>query len=401
VTITEQVECCVVGGGPAGVVLAYLLARAGVEVALLEAQRDFDRDFRGDAVFAWVMELMDQLGLAEGLLSLPHRKVRGYTYRTGRGQVLISDYSRLASRFPFVTAIPQNQLLDYVAGKSGQFRGFRLEMGAAVNGILTEGSSVAGVRYVQDGRQHRLSALVTVGADGRSSKLRTLGEFDSDEPFPPQFDVLWLRLPRLPGDGEEIDQQSLFGRGFYISLIDRGDRWQVAYTIRKGSYRELRAAGLEAFRRSIAELVPAFAGRLQSIEGWSQLRLLPVRMSYVRRWSRAGLLLIGDAAHVMSSIGGVGIMCAMQDAVETANVLVEGLRDSRLEVGSLARVQRRRGLPTRVMQFLQFVVERQYVRRALNPDREFRVPIAFRLPGIRALIARVTAYGVWPVRLRV
>ena len=396
---TDRAQCCIVGGGPAGVMLAHLLARAGVEVALLEAKKTFDRDFRGDAVFAWVMELMDQLGLAEGLLALPHKKVRGYTYLTDRGPVLVTDYSKLASRFAFVTAIPQDKLLDYVTAQTAKYGNFRLEMGAAVNGLLSDNGHVCGVRYMQAGEQRSLRAPLTIGADGRSSKVRRLGGFAYDEPFPPQFDVLWFRLPRLPGEGDELDQQSLFGRGFYISFIDRIDHWQVAYTILKGSFAELRAAGLAAFRKSIADLQPALADRLTAVDNWSQIRLLPVRMNYVRRWCRPGLLLIGDAAHVMSSIGGVGIMCAMQDAVEAANVLVGPMRRGQVNTRSLARVQYRRGLPTRIMQLLQFLVEKQYVGRALNPDRRCRVPLTFRLPGVSHLMAYIPAYGIWPVRL--
>lgn len=396
----DGVPCAIVGGGPAGVVLAHLLARAGVEVVLLEARRNFDREFRGDAIFAWTMELLDQLGLAQGLLTLPHQKVRGYTYLTDRGSALVTDYTMLNSRFAFATALPQARLLDYITAQTTKYGHFRLEMGAPVTGLLIENGRVSGVRYRQAGEERSLRALLTIGADGRSSHVRKLGSFIWNEPFPPQFDVLWFRLPRRSGDGDDFNQRSLFGRGFYVSFIDRIDHWQVAYTIPKGRFAELRAAGLPAFRQSIADLQPALADRLAAIDDWSQIRLLPVRMNYVRRWCRPGLLLIGDAAHVMSSIGGVGIMCAMQDAVEAANVLAEPLRRGRVSPRDLARVQRRRGVPTRIMQFLQFLAEKQYVGRALNPDRPFRMPLSFRLPGVKRLLAYVTAYGTWPVHLR-
>lgn len=393
----DQYRCCIVGAGPAGTLLSLLLSRLGVGVILLEAHRDFDRDFRGDALFSWVLDLLDELGLAERLLEIPHRKVRGYTYDTDDGESLITDYSRLRTAFNFVTAIPQNRLLEFIVSQAPASH-FRILMGAVVQELIEEDGVVRGVRYRDEEGTHELRALLTVGADGRFSLVRKVARLEEIRTWPTRFDVLWFRLPRYPDDDMGINQKTRFGAGYYVSFVDRQDKWQVSYTIPKGSYPQIRAAGLEAFRKSIADLEPRFGERMRAVD-WTHVRFLPVEMSRVRRWYRPGLLLIGDAAHVMSSIGGVGITCAMQDAVVAANSLGEALKAGRLDLRALARVQRRRDIPTRAMQFLQHLVERQYVDRVFDSKKRMRTPTLFRLPGMNHLTAYITAYGVWPVRL--
>lgn len=393
-----QCRCCIVGAGPAGALLSLLLSRLGVEVILLEAHRDFDRDFRGDAVFPWVLELLDQLGLAERVLEIPHAKVRGYVYDTLDGESLVTDYSRLQTAFNFVTAIPQARLLEFIVGQAPVSH-FQILMGAAVQELIEEDGLVRGVRYRDAEGTHEVRALLTVGADGRFSRVRKIAGLEQIKTWPTLFDVLWFRLPRYPGEDMGINQRTRFGRGYYVSFVDRQDNWQLSYTIPKGSYPQIRAAGIEAFRRSITDIEPRLGERMSAVD-WTQVRFLPVEVSRARRWYRPGLLLIGDAAHVMSPIGGVGITCAMQDAVVAANALGERLRAGRLEVPALARVQRQREVPTRAMQFLQHLVERAYVDRVFDSKQRFRTPALFRLPGMNRLTAYVTAYGVWPVRLK-
>jgi 2-polyprenyl-6-methoxyphenol hydroxylase-like FAD-dependent oxidoreductase len=395
---TQRADCCVVGAGPAGVLLSLILSRLGISVALVEAQGDFDRDFRGDAIFPWVLETLNELGLADRVLEMARSKVRGYIYDTSQGESLVTDYGRLRSPYNFVTVIPQSELLDLLVSQAPQSH-FQVFMGTSVQELIEEGGAVRGVRCRTRDGTTEIRATLTVGADGRFSRVRKLGGFDEVATWPTRFDVLWFRLPRHPKDDLSINQKTRFGHGYYVSFIDRGSDWQVSYSLPKGSYPSMRASGLEAFRKSVTALEPRFSARMEEID-WSQVRFLPVEMGRVRQWYRNGLLLIGDAAHVMSSIGGVGITCAMQDAVVAANVLEEPLRSGRVAVADLARVQRQRDLCTRAMQFLQHVVERQYVTRVFDSEKSFRTPPLFRLPGMSRLTAYVTAYGVWPVRLR-
>ena len=378
--------------------LALILSRLGVSVALLEAKGDFDRDFRGDAIFSWVLEILDELGLAERVLELARSRVRGYVYDGSDGEALVTDYGRLRTRYNFVTVIPQSELLDLLVSEAPTSH-FRVFMQANVHELIEEDGAVCGVRYRTRDGTSEVRAPLTIGADGRFSRIRKLGGFEELETWPTRFDVLWFRLPRDPGDDLSLNQKTRFGPGYYVSFIDRGDEWQVSYSIPKGSYQQMRALGLEPFQQSVSELAPRFEERMRMID-WSQVRFLPVEMGRVRQWYRPGLLLIGDAAHVMSSIGGVGITCAMQDAVVAANVLAEPLRSGRVSVADLARVQRRRDYCTRAMQFLQHVVERQYVTRVFDSRESFRTPPLFRMPGMSHLTAYITAYGVWPVRLK-
>jgi 2-polyprenyl-6-methoxyphenol hydroxylase-like FAD-dependent oxidoreductase len=451
-------HCCIVGGGPAGMVLALLLGRAGIPTTIFEEHEDFDRDFRGDTVHPSTMELMDALGLAERLLELPHAKIRRLSFDSPSGPIELADLSRLPTKFPYITMMPQARFLDFLAGELARTPSVRLVMGAAVQGLLWEdpwglrgtadravesaqrGTSpgdtggsgtrrtgaasdshgparpapsrsddgafhrtlpedavVRGVHYRTRAGQHDLRAPLTIGADGRFSRLRRLAGFELESSAPP-MDVIWLRLPRRPDDPE--DTRGKIGKGHLMVVLNRGDEWQIAYVIAKGSYRQIHDAGLPAFRQAILDLAPEFGDRVDHLQDWRQTSLLSVEAGRVRRWYRPGLLLIGDAAHVMSPVGGVGINYAIQDAVVAANLLAEPLRRGRLRLRDLAAVQRQREIPTRIIQGFQRLAQEQVVTRALSSDAPLQPPPALQLPLLRDLIPRMLALGVWPVHPR-
>ncbi len=403
----KRTTCCIVGGGPGGAVLALLLARKGVAVTLLEAHPDFDREFRGDTIHPSVMELMDELGLADRLLELRHTKIRSVTIQTAAGPFTPADFSRLKTRFPYITMMPQTSFLEFITEEAKRYPNFRLVMGARVRELVEEDGVIRGVRYESRDGKHEVRANLTVGADGRGSRVRRLAGFESIKTSPP-MDVLWFRLPRKEDDPEGA--MGRFGRGHIAILLDRFDYWQAGYVIPKGTYPELRHAGIEALRRSFAELIPEFADRVEHLEDWRQVSLLSVESSRCPRWYRPGLLLIGDAAHVMSPVGGVGINYAIQDAVVAANVLAEPLKTSQsqlrdLNVGYLAAVQRQRELPTRFIQAVQTLIQRRILASALRSNAPSFTPpkllrLLLRVPILRDLPARIIAFGLWPVHVR-
>lgn len=393
----QTTNCSIVGGGPAGAVLALMLARQGISVILLEAHKDFDRDFRGDTIHPSVMEIMEELGLAEKLLQLPHAKIRQISVRTPEASVTLADFSHLKTHYPYITMLPQARFLEFITAEAQKYPNFQLIMGANVQELIEEDGVVRGVRYRGHGGWHEVRAILTVGADGRHSRLRQLAGFESIQTSPP-MDVLWFRLPKQPGDFE--GGMGRIGRGHIVVMLDRGDQWQMAYVIPKGEYQEIRAAGLEALRKSIVEVVPELQDRIQHLQDWSQIAFLSVESSRLVRWYRPGLLLIGDAAHVMSPVGGVGINYAIQDAVVTANVLSKPLKQGHVELHELAKVQRQRELPTRVIQAFQSFIQQRIFARVLNSNQLLQLPVWLRLPWLRELPARLVAYGVFPAHVK-
>ena len=406
-----RTTCCIVGGGPGGAVLALLLARKGVDVTLLEAHPDFEREFRGDTIHPSVMELMDELGLAERLLKMRHSKVQSFTLQTSTGPFTPVDMSRLKTKYPYITVMPQTSFLEFIAQEAERYPKFRLVMGARVQELIEEGGVIRGVRYdrrEQDGSHssHEVRALLTVGADGRGSRVRRLVGFEPIKTSPP-MDVLWFKIPRETGDPEGLVGR--FGRGHIAVMLDRDDHWQAGYVIPKGSFPELRHEGIGELRRQFAELVPEFSSRVGHLTDWRKVSLLSVESSRCPTWHKPGLLLIGDAAHVMSPVAGVGINYAIQDAVAAANILTGPLRESQerlvnLDEKYLAAVQRRRELPTRIIQAVQAQVQRGVLAPALNSNEPFSPPLLLRLlpkiPVLRGLPARLIGYGVWPVHLK-
>ncbi len=401
-----RTTCVVVGGGPGGTVLALLMAQKGVDVTLLEAHQDFDREFRGDTLHPSVMEVMDQLGLAERLLELRHTEIRSLTFQTSAGPFRPVDFGRLKTRFPYITMLPQTSFLEFITEEAKRYSNFRLVMGARVRELVEEDGVIRGARYEGHDGKHEVRAVLTVGADGRGSRVRRLAGFEPIKTSPP-MDVLWFRLPREQEDPEDAILR--FGRGHIAVLLDRFDYWQAGYVIPKGAYPELRAEGIESLRRSFAELIPEFADRVGHLEDWRQASLLSVESSRCPRWYRPGLLLIGDAAHVMSPVGGVGINYAIQDAVTAANVLAEPLKESQqrlmdLDERYLAAVQRRRELPTRLIQRLQALIQQRILAPALRSNAPFAPLLFLRLlphvPILRAIPARVVAFDFWPVLVK-
>lgn len=395
----QQTNCCIVGGGPAGAVLALLLARQGIPVMLLEAHKDFDREFRGDTIHPSVMEIMEQLGLAQRLLELPHTKMQHLTIQTPEQTATLVDFKRLKTKYPYITILPQVKFLELITTEAKRYPNFQLVMGANVQELIEEDGVVRGIRYRGHGGTHEVRSRLTVAADGRFSRLRQLAGLEPIKTSPP-MDILWFRLPRQPEDPKNVGIGGRAAGGHMLAIIDRLDYWQLGYIILKGSYQQLRADGIEVLRQSVAKLAPEFADRVEGLKDWSQISFLSVESSRLKRWYRPGLLLIGDAAHVMSPVGGVGINYAIQDAVVAANVLGCPLKINALHQWDLAEVQRQRELPTRVIQAFQAFVQEQIIKGALDTTRTFTPPAFLRLPILRDLPAKLIGFGILPVHVQ-
>jgi 2-polyprenyl-6-methoxyphenol hydroxylase-like FAD-dependent oxidoreductase len=400
---SEETTCCIVGGGPGGRMLALLLARGGVEVTLLEAHKDFDREFRGDTLHPSILEILDQMGLAARLHQLPHNRIYGPTFQVAGGSFSPVDFRRLKTRFPYIMLIPQTKFLEFLAAEGKKYPNFHLRMVANVAELIEGEAGVRGVRYQSTHGWHEVRALLTVGADGRFSKVRQLAGFEPIKTSPP-MDILWFQLPHLPGDEHSDRVMGGFGGGRMLAVFDRIDYWQIGYVFPKGQYQQVRATGMEAFRKSIVEIEPSFAKHVEVLTDWHQCSLLAVESSRCPTWYKPGLLLIGDAAHVMSPVGGVGINYAVQDAVVAANVLSRPLRAGQMRVEDLAEVQRQREWPTRVMQALQSAMQTRMIASALQAQGTLKIPwfvrLFFKIPFLRDIPARVMAFGVRRVRLQ-
>jgi 2-polyprenyl-6-methoxyphenol hydroxylase-like FAD-dependent oxidoreductase len=399
--VITSVQCCIAGGGPAGMMLGLLLARAGIEVLVLEKHRDFLRDFRGDTIHPSTLEVLHELGLLDEFLKLPHQEVRELRAQFGDTLVPVASFGGLRVRCPFIAMIPQWDFLSFIARQAGRYPGFRLLMQAEATGLLRKEEAIVGIEATSAQGPLRVNADLVVGADGRHSTVREKAGLEVIDIGAP-IDALWFRVSRRPGDPS--DTMGRFDRGSILVMLNRGDYWQCAYVIPKGSFEAMRQRGLEAFRAEIASLLPFAAERMTELASWDDIKLLTVQVNRLKTWFRKGLLCIGDAAHAMSPVGGVGINLAIQDAVATANLLAGPLRAGVPSLAALRAVQKRREFPTRVTQLLQVVVQDRILGRVLASDAPLRVPLAVKILGryqwLQRIPARVVGIGVRPEHVR-
>jgi 2-polyprenyl-6-methoxyphenol hydroxylase-like FAD-dependent oxidoreductase len=396
---TSHVDCVVVGGGPGGAVLALLLARQGVRVLLLEAHQDFARDFRGDTVHPSTLELLDDLGLYEKLLELPHVAFADFPTHFPDGTISARTQRSVSSKHPRVMAVPQAQFIEMLVCEARRYPNFELRFGARAEELIEADGTIQGIRYRSADGWHDVRATLVVGADGRFSKIRQLAGMELvGEPEP--FDVLWLRLPRFDTDHERAHGIYL-GSDDFLAIQVRDEEWQVGYVFARGDYQRVRAEGLDALRQSIVRLAPFLADRVDRLQSWQQTSLLQVHVGRVERWFRPGLLLIGDAAHVMSPVGGVGINYAIQDAIVASNLIGPRLLDGKLRTHHLECVQRRRELPTRVMQALQRKMRPQVGVGEVASEPPLIAKLMFGLPLLGQVPARLIAFGgLWPAKVQ-
>ncbi|WP_068922969.1 FAD-dependent oxidoreductase [Planobispora rosea] len=392
--------CVIAGGGPAGAVLALLLARSGVQVTLLEKHGDFLRDFRGDTIHPSTLGVLDELGLAGEFHRLPHRKTRRMEIHTDDAVIPLADLSKLGSRYPYIAFVPQWDFLNLITTAAARYPGFRLLMNTEVTGVIREGDAVRGLRYRDAGGEHELRATLTVAADGRHSDVRRAAGLVPVEHGAP-MDVVWFRLPREPADPDETFLR--VSTGHLMVSINRESYWQLAYVIPKGGFEALKGRGIEALRAPVARMLPYLADRTELIGDFGDVSVLSVALNRLRRWHRPGLLVIGDAAHAMSPVFGVGINLAVQDAVAAANLLAGPLLSGEeIPESLLARVQRRRTPPTVITQFAQRMVQNRLIRPVLTDgSRPVRLPRDIsRLPLIAPLARRFVGLGVRPEHVR-
>jgi 2-polyprenyl-6-methoxyphenol hydroxylase-like FAD-dependent oxidoreductase len=388
-------QCCIAGGGPAGLMLGYLLARAGVRVTVLEKHADFLRDFRGDTVHPSTLEIMVELGLIDRFLKLPHQKVERLGGLVGETPVAIADFTHLPVRERYIAMMPQWDFLNFIAGEAAKYPGFKLHMNTQATDLIEQGDAVVGVKAkVANGEQEFLADLV-VAADGRGSVLRDRADLVIEDLGAP-MDALWFRLPAKPDDLAET--MGRFGAGYILAMLYRGDYWQCAYVIAKGSLDSLKAGGLDGFRDAVAAASSFARERMSAIASWDDVKLLTVRVDRLQQWFRPGFLCIGDAAHAMSPIGGVGVNLAVQDAVAAANILVKPLLAAKVSPSDLRDVQKRRMFPTRVTQAIQVAMQNNIIGPTLKLREQPKPPFVLRMlkrfPVLQRIPARVLGLGV-------
>ncbi len=394
-------QCCIAGGGPAGMMLGLLLARSGVDVLVLEKHADFLRDFRGDTIHPSTLEVMHELGLLDNLLKLSHQKTKQLNGYFGELALTIADFSHLPVRCPYIAFMPQWDFLNFLTKHASRYPTFKLQMQAEVTGLLEEDGRVVGLRATTPEGPLEVRAGLVVGADGRHSIVRVQAGLRVEEIGSP-MDVLWFGLSRKSGDPEATMGRFDVGRIFI--MLNRSDYWQCGFVISKGSLEQIHEKGLAAFRDSVAQLAPFAADRVGELQDWNQVKLLTVKVDRLTQWYRPGLLCIGDAAHAMSPVGGVGINLAIQDAVAAANLLAAPLREGRLASEDLRRVQQRRMLPTRLTQRMQIFMQNQVIRRVLGSTGALTPPLPIKLlaqfPYLRRIPARLIGIGIRPEHVR-
>jgi 2-polyprenyl-6-methoxyphenol hydroxylase-like FAD-dependent oxidoreductase len=393
-----KVRCCIVGGGPAGMMLGYLLGRAGVDVVVLEKHADFFRDFRGDTVHPSTLQVMDELGLIDGFLKLPHQRLQKMEGMFGGETVRIADLGRLNVKYPFIAFMPQWDFLNFLRESGNRFASLKVMMSTEAVDLLRDGERITGVKAKTPDGLIDIAADLTVACDGRHSLVRERAGLEVEEIGAP-MDVLWFRAGKR-GD----ENENLFARvdpGKMMVTFDRGDYWQCAFVIPKGQYDAVKARGLPALLGDVARMAPILKDGLAEVKSWDDVKLLTVAVNRLKRWTRPGLLCIGDAAHAMSPIGGVGVNLAVQDAVAAANLLAAKLAGGCPSEDELDAVRRRRTFPVKMTQRMQVVAQNNIVSAALKPGHQpLKVPLVMRLvtavPWLQGITARFVGIGVRP-----
>jgi len=398
----DRVDCAISGGGPAGMMLGLLLARHGLHVTVFEKHADFFRDFRGDTVHPSTLSIIDELGLLEEFLKRPHQKASRITAYFGDHPVVMADFSRVKLKCPYIAFTPQWEFLNFIASAAKPYPNFRLQMEHDVKGLRREGDRVVGLLGETPTGKFEIRADLVVSADGRHSTLRREAGLESRE-FGASMDVLWMRLPKRAGDPKE--PLGRFSSGKIFIFIERDDYWQCGLVIPKGAFDRIKTAGLDAFRATLANAAPFVRDRTDALQSWNDIKLLTVRIDRLKKWWTPGFLAIGDAAHAMSPVGGVGINLAVQDAVAAANILAVPLKEKKLSDADLKKVQKRREFPTRVTQRAQLLVQDRFIQRVLTSKEETPVPTAARLlerfPWLRQFPARLIGIGIRPEHIKV
>ncbi len=396
----DETTCCVAGGGPAGIMLGYLLARAGVQVTVLEKHKDFFRDFRGDTVHPSTLELMYELGILEDFLKVPHQELTSIGGVFGDFPFQAANLRRVRTHCKFIALMPQWDFLNFISERAKKLPGFQLRMQHEVVGLLRDGERITGLEARTPEGTAQIRADLVVGCDGRHSITRQAAQLEVRELGVP-IDVLWFRIRRNTNDPEQLFGN--FNYGKVLILINRNDYFQAGFLIQKGCFDEIQRRGLNAFRESVLQIAPYLGDRVNELQDWEQTKLLSVQINRLKKWHRPGLLCIGDAAHAMSPAGGVGINLAIQDAVAAANLLARPLRERRVTEPLLARVQQRRMFPTRVTQHFQVHAHQamQYVFRNTGPLKApWQLKLALRIPGLQAVIGRAVGVGVRPEHIQ-
>ncbi len=385
-----------VGGGPAGMMLGYLLARKGVQVTVIEKHKDFFRDFRGDTVHPSTLELFYELGLLDQFLKVPHQKVESAGGIFGDFQFTAADFRHVPARCKFIALMPQWDFLDFLADRAKRLPSFDLRMEHEATGLTNDAGRITGVEVKTPTGPLKIAANLVIGCDGRHSITRQAGQLPLRKIGVP-IDVLWFRISRQANDPEQVLGNINYGR--VLILINRGDYFQAGLIVQKNSFEQVKRAGLDEFRETIRKIAPYLGERAQEIKDWDEVKLLTVQINRLRKWYRPGLLCIGDSAHAMSPAGGVGINLAIQDAVATANLLGEPLREKRLDEEQLASVQRRREFPTRATQLLQMGAHKAFATIFQNPgpaQAPWQLKAAMLVPGLQQVMGRMVGMGVRP-----
>jgi 2-polyprenyl-6-methoxyphenol hydroxylase-like FAD-dependent oxidoreductase len=399
---TINTRCCIVGGGPAGMMLGYLLGRAGIETIVLEKHADFFRDFRGDTVHPSTLQVMDELGLIDGFLKLPHQQLQKMDGQFGGTSIRIADLSRLNVKYPFIAFMPQWDFLNFLRESGKRFSSLKVMMNADATDLMWSDDTVVGVKANALEGPVEIHADLTIGCDGRHSIVREKARLEVEELGAP-MDVLWFRAGKRANESESVFARVETGK--MMVTFDRGDYWQCAYVIAKNQYDAVKARGLDALRDEIVRLAPILKSGIADVKTWDDVKLLTVAINRLKRWTRPGLLCIGDAAHAMSPVGGVGVNLAVQDAVATANLLAAKLAKGCPPEAELDAVRRRREFPVRMTQAMQVVVQNNIISVALNPgDTPLKAPLFARVinavPWLQGITARFIGLGVRPEHVR-